>query len=230
MPTRDGIEIRATLKSLAMLLKQVILGHQEPTSNYMTWFLIKLNGLLPFAGDTTTTAEKLQQIITEIKQAQQKLHDEATHDEFYPFVRNALQFMDEVMNTSTSGPLENIASDALPGKHVVYFDAIVTPQISVGRAEKVHQASLGETVASGFIAEVTLQEADDQQKMAALFYQTYLYANPKPPAPEVFYAWPADLPPQTFKNPRQPDHSITITLKTSLQIIIVSSADFEDRE
>ncbi len=233
MPTRDGAEIRATLKSLKMLLKQVISGNREASSCDIEWSLMKLDDLLQFAGENTGTAEKLQQAIAEIKQAQHTLpqdESEETPAEFYPLARNAYELMNEIMESSTSGPLESLDSSTVIGRHVVYCDALYAPHIYVGKVETVNQSSLGELIGNGFIADITLLQADNHEELVALFHRTYIYANPKPPVPGLIYAWPTNLPVQTFEELKKTQQHKSICLKTSIQIIIAANADFDNRE
>jgi energy-coupling factor transporter ATP-binding protein EcfA2 len=104
MPETDGIEIPATMKSLALLFEPIATGKREPTAPYLDWFLIKLNGLLPFA--SPQTVQVIEQICAQIKTAQEKFQKKNTDNEFYAAAGETLELMNQVLLSASSSSLE----------------------------------------------------------------------------------------------------------------------------
>jgi hypothetical protein len=93
----DGPAFKATLKSSRLVLDEYIHNASKPTSPYMEWFIIRMDGLLQFSG-RQHTRNKLQEITKTLKQAKRKIQGEAIHPDFYILAQHAQKLIDEILN------------------------------------------------------------------------------------------------------------------------------------
>jgi len=94
----EGPEVKETLKSLALLLDAVIKSIQEPTPQYIDWFIIKLNGIIPLCANKKAS-KKLQQVIKKLGNAKGKIQSEEIQADFYSLAQDAWKLIDEVLKT-----------------------------------------------------------------------------------------------------------------------------------
>jgi hypothetical protein len=91
----DGIEVAATMKSLAHSLHEIVRGNREATTDHIRYYFMRhVRDLFQFA-KTTATTTKLQMILEVLQQAETALNQE---EDAEPLLRDAWQLMRKVLS------------------------------------------------------------------------------------------------------------------------------------
>jgi hypothetical protein len=107
MQKTDGIEVAATMKSLALLLHQVVRGNRDATPDDILYYYIRhVRDLLQFAG-MAATITKLQMIIETLQRALHTLEQEA---DAAPLLKDAWHLMLSVLSREE---IKKIAVDSI---------------------------------------------------------------------------------------------------------------------
>lgn len=107
MQEADGIEVAATMKSLALLMHQIVLGNREATPEDIHYYFIKhVTDLLQFAR-MAATITKLQMILKSLYEAKSALEREEDAEQC---LRDAWQLMRSVLSQEE---IEKIAASQI---------------------------------------------------------------------------------------------------------------------
>jgi hypothetical protein len=186
-------DIRVLLSHIESEMSMWAKGYKEITQRQLDQFLRTFQKTIILADDAEMK-EKLQTIILQLESVQDALLRSESGD--HQLAQQIISTVHELRRARTSD-LKPVEIEEAVGAHVIYFHYSLS---TIGQIVRFRPASR-EQRAFGFIGEVIIRPADDQEIMKALFHGVYPAQND---APFLFdlYHWPADFPPPNVSGAR----------------------------